>query len=96
MQITSRGRVWITLLSKSKNLDRALEEAAKAGYPVVLDMKGKTSRWAYIEDPNGIYIELFRLGSALVSPKKYVEPRGQTVTLALADFRKPDRPLLQN
>jgi len=42
-----------------EDLDRALEEAAKAGYPTVLDMKGKTSRWAYIEDPNGIYIELF-------------------------------------
>ena len=37
----------------------ALKEAAKAGYPTVLDMKGETSRWAYIEDPNGIYIELF-------------------------------------
>jgi len=42
-----------------EDLDKALEEAAKAGYPTVLDMKGKTSRWAYIEDPNGIYIELF-------------------------------------
>lgn len=44
---------------KVDNLDRALEEAAQAGYPTVLDMKGKTSRWAYIQDPNGIYIELF-------------------------------------
>jgi hypothetical protein len=26
---------------------------------VVLDMKTKTSRWTYIKDPNGIYIELF-------------------------------------
>jgi catechol 2,3-dioxygenase-like lactoylglutathione lyase family enzyme len=42
-----------------EDLDVALKEAAKAGYPMVLDMKGKTSRWAYIEDPNGIYIELF-------------------------------------
>jgi len=42
-----------------ENLDRALEEASKAGYPTVLDIKGKTSRWAYIQDPNGIYIELF-------------------------------------
>jgi len=47
------------LAFKVENLDRALEEAAKAGHPTVLDMKGKTSRWAYIQDPNGIYIELF-------------------------------------
>jgi len=42
-----------------EDLDKALEEAAKAGYPTVLTMKGETSRWAYIKDPNGIYIELF-------------------------------------
>jgi lactoylglutathione lyase len=42
-----------------EDLDGALEEAAKAGHPAVLDMKTKSSRWAYIEDPNGIYIELF-------------------------------------
>jgi lactoylglutathione lyase len=42
-----------------EDLDKALEEAAKAGHAKVLDIKGKTSRWAYIEDPNGIYIELF-------------------------------------
>lgn len=41
-----------------EDLDRALNEAAKAGHPVVLEMKGATSRWAYIQDPNGIYIEL--------------------------------------
>jgi lactoylglutathione lyase len=41
------------------DLNAALAEAAKAGYPVVLDMKTKTSRWTYIKDPNGIYIELF-------------------------------------
>jgi lactoylglutathione lyase len=41
------------------DLKQALAEAAKAGYPVVLDMKTKTSRWTYIKDPNGIYIELF-------------------------------------
>jgi lactoylglutathione lyase len=41
------------------DLKKAVEEAAKAGYPVVLDMKTKTSRWTYIKDPNGIYIELF-------------------------------------
>ena len=42
-----------------ENLDKALEEFSKAGHPTVLDMKSKTSRWAYVQDPNGIYIELF-------------------------------------
>lgn len=42
-----------------ENQDKALAEAAKAGHPAVLEIKGKSSRWAYIEDPNGIYIELF-------------------------------------
>ena len=42
-----------------EDLDKALAEAAKAGHPAVLEIKGKSSRWAYIEDPNGIYIELF-------------------------------------
>ncbi len=41
------------------DLKKAIAEAQKAGYPVVLDMKTKTSRWTYIKDPNGIYIELF-------------------------------------
>jgi len=42
-----------------EDLDKALAEAKKAGHPIVLDMKTTTSRWAYIEDPNGIWIELF-------------------------------------
>ncbi len=42
-----------------EDLDKALDEAKRAGYPTTLDMKGTTSRWAYIQDPNGIYIELF-------------------------------------
>ena len=41
------------------DLDKALAEAGKAGYPVALEMKSGTSRWAYIKDPNGIFIELF-------------------------------------
>jgi lactoylglutathione lyase len=41
------------------DLKKAIAEAAKAGYGVVLDMKTQTSRWTYIQDPNGIYIELF-------------------------------------
>lgn len=42
-----------------EDLDKALAEARKAGHPPVHEMKTATSRWAYIADPNGIYIELF-------------------------------------
>jgi lactoylglutathione lyase len=41
------------------DLDKALAEASKAGYPLALEMKTPNSRWAYIKDPNGIFIELF-------------------------------------
>jgi lactoylglutathione lyase len=41
------------------NLDKALEEAKKAGYKTILEVKADGSRWAYIEDPDGIWIELF-------------------------------------
>ena len=41
------------------DLGKALAEANAAGYPTVLEMKTATSRWAYIKDPNGIFIELF-------------------------------------
>jgi len=41
------------------NLDRALEEAKASGYKVIADMKVEGGRWAYIEDPNGIWVELF-------------------------------------
>ena len=42
-----------------ENLDKALEEARAAGYRVISEMKSNGSRWAYVEDPNGIWIELF-------------------------------------
>jgi len=41
------------------DLDKALAEANKTGHPTALVMKSATSRWAFIRDPNGIYIELF-------------------------------------
>jgi lactoylglutathione lyase len=41
------------------NLEKALEEAEKAGHRTILEMKADGSRWAYIEDPDGIWIELF-------------------------------------
>jgi len=48
------------LAFKVDDLDKALEEARKAGYLTILDMKAEAARWAYIEDPNGIWIELFQ------------------------------------
>jgi lactoylglutathione lyase len=47
------------LAFKVEDLDQALEEARKSGYRVILEMKSKESRWAYIEDPDGIWIEVF-------------------------------------
>ena len=47
------------LAFKVDNLDDALKEAEKAGYQTVLEMKSDGSRWVYIEDPDGIWIELF-------------------------------------
>jgi lactoylglutathione lyase len=47
------------LAFKVDDLDKALEEAKKAGHPTVLEMKADGSRWVYIEDPDGIWIELF-------------------------------------
>lgn len=40
------------------DLDKALEEARLAGHLTILEVKTKTSRWAYAKDPNGIWIEL--------------------------------------
>jgi lactoylglutathione lyase len=45
-----------------KDLDAALEEAEKAGHQVVQKMQEPGSRYAYIEDPNGIWIELCQFG----------------------------------
>jgi len=47
------------LAFKVDDLDKALEEARKAGYRTVLEMKASGGRWAYIEDPDRIWIELF-------------------------------------
>ncbi len=47
------------LAFKVEDLDKALEEAKKAGHPTVLEMKSDGRRWVYIEDPDGIWIELF-------------------------------------
>ena len=42
------------------DMDEAIGEAAKRGYRVAGEVKTKTSRWAYVEDPDGIWIELVR------------------------------------
>ena len=47
------------LAFKVENLDEALEEARKAGHPPILQLTSPESRWAYIEDPDGLWIELF-------------------------------------
>jgi lactoylglutathione lyase len=47
------------LAFKVDDLTKALEEARKAGHQTVLEMKADGSRWVYIEDPDGIWIELF-------------------------------------
>lgn len=47
------------LAFKVDNLEKALEEAKNAGHKTILEMKADGSRWAYIQDPNGIWIELF-------------------------------------
>jgi len=47
------------LAFKIDNIDMTLKEAKTAGYPTVLEMEAGGFRWAYIEDPNGIWIELF-------------------------------------
>ena len=39
-------------------MDEAIREAEAAGHPVVLDVRTAKSRWVYIQDPDGIYIEL--------------------------------------
>jgi len=47
------------LAFKVDDLDKALEEARKAGHKTVLKLQQDGGRWAYIEDPDGIWLELF-------------------------------------
>lgn len=48
------------LAFKVDDLESFLEQARRMGHPPVVDMKTDTSRWVYIKDPNGIWIELFQ------------------------------------
>ena len=47
------------LAFKVEDLDKALEEAERFGHGVIQEVKTETGRWVYIEDPNGIWIELY-------------------------------------
>jgi lactoylglutathione lyase len=47
------------LAFKVENLDAALHEASVSGYPTIQEIHSGKNRWAYIEDPNGIWIELY-------------------------------------
>lgn len=42
-----------------EDLTKALDEARAGGYRGISEMKSDGNRWAYVEDPNGIWIELF-------------------------------------
>jgi lactoylglutathione lyase len=44
----------------TKDVGKALRAAKKSGHPMVADVRTKRSRWAYIRDPNGIWIELVK------------------------------------
>jgi lactoylglutathione lyase len=55
----SAGEALDHLAFKVDDLDKALEEARKAGHRTLLEMKADGGRWAYVEDPDGIWIELF-------------------------------------
>jgi lactoylglutathione lyase len=41
-----------------EDLDHALEIANSMAYTISGEVKGENSRWAYVEDPNGMWIEL--------------------------------------
>ena len=47
------------LAFKVDDLDKALKEAKLAGHRTILEMKSNGGRWAYVEDPDGLWIELF-------------------------------------
>jgi len=42
------------------DLDATLRQAKKLGYRFLDEVKTEKSRWAYVEDPNGIWVELFK------------------------------------
>jgi lactoylglutathione lyase len=47
------------LAFKVDDLNKALEEAKSAGHRTILKIEADGNQWAYIEDPDGLWIELF-------------------------------------
>ena len=47
------------LTFKVDNLNEALEKAKLAGYPAKEEHRRGRFRWVYVEDPNGIWIQLY-------------------------------------
>lgn len=47
------------LAFKVDDLNKALEEAKSAGHRTILKIEADRNQWAYIEDPDGLWIELF-------------------------------------
>jgi lactoylglutathione lyase len=46
------------LAFKVEDIDGFLASANRMGYPKVAEMKTEKEHWAYIKDPNGIWIEI--------------------------------------
>jgi len=46
------------LAFKVDDIDDAVREAKRAGYTLTHEVRTKRSRWVFIKDPNGIWIEL--------------------------------------
>jgi catechol 2,3-dioxygenase-like lactoylglutathione lyase family enzyme len=47
------------LTFKVDNLNEALKKAKLAGYPAMDEHRQGRFRWVYVEDPNGIWIQLY-------------------------------------
>ena len=47
------------LAFSTEDLNEALKVARTNGYRVISEHKSNGNSWAYVEDPNGIWIELF-------------------------------------
>ena len=47
------------LTFRVENLDEALREAELLGFPKVREHKRGDFRWVFIEDPNGIWVQLY-------------------------------------
>lgn len=55
----SVGEALDHLAFRVEDLNKALEAARAGGHRIISEHKSNGARWAYVEDPNGIWIELF-------------------------------------